>query len=143
MLDGVGFDLASRSVRDHVIRREPGGIVRVTLGSEITEADIQPLVDVVVPDQAERGSLALILDFTRMGTMSPSVRKAGAHVDLSAYGSVAIVGASYRMSVLIKLIQRAFALLSSRPVQPTGYFATEAEARAWIAAQQRASRTPR
>lgn len=79
----------------------------------------------------------MLVDVTRLTKISAEARR------LSADGSknlnlrgVAIVGASPVMRVVAGLVSRAVELLSHRADNPTRFFDSEREARAWIAARR-------
>lgn len=79
----------------------------------------------------------LIVDMAKLGKISAEARKQSAQgsKDLNLRG-VAVIGASASMRIVAGLVSRAIDLLNRNPDNPTRFFETEAEARAWIAARR-------
>ncbi|MDI1484001.1 STAS/SEC14 domain-containing protein [Polyangium sp. y55x31] len=80
----------------------------------------------------------LLVDMSKMGRITREARTASAEggKDLALRGT-AVVGASPHMRVLAGLVTRAISLLYGGSDNPTRFFTTEAEARAWIAERRR------
>ena len=82
--------------------------------------------------------LFLLVDVTRLTKISSEGRQLAAQGsrDLNLRG-VAMVGASASIRVLAGLVSRAVELVSGSGDNPTRFFETEREARAWINARRR------
>lgn len=80
----------------------------------------------------------ILIDMSRIGRIAKEVRRVSAEgsKDLAVRGT-AIVGASPHQRVLANLVSRGVALLYGKSDNPTRFFTTEAEARAWIAERRR------
>lgn len=76
----------------------------------------------------------LLVDVTRIGKVSAEARARSGQgaKDLNLRGTI-IVGASASIRIVVGLVTRAIELVHGNKENPTRFFDTEAEARAWIA----------
>lgn len=79
----------------------------------------------------------LLVNMSQIGQISKEARSAsaGGSQDLAIRG-IAIVGAAGHIRLIVGLVSRAVELMQ-RQESPTRFFATEAEARAWLAQRRR------
>jgi len=79
----------------------------------------------------------LIVDMSKVGKISAEARQKSAKgsKDLNLRG-VAVIGASTPMRIIAGLVTRAIDLMNRNTDNPTRFFETEAEARAWIATRR-------
>ncbi len=127
------------------LREEPDGILYATAHGDLSE-EIVRSVAAASRRIAESGREVLVLtDVSRIKAIPHDVRKLMASGALEArHDAVAVVGASFALRVAATLTSRSLRLLTSRSY-PVEFFATEAEARAWLLAQRdviRARRPP-
>ncbi|MRG92789.1 hypothetical protein [Polyangium spumosum] len=80
----------------------------------------------------------LLVDMSSIGQITREARTASAEAgkDL-AFRGTAVIGASAHLRILAGLVARAVALLHGASDNPTRFFTTEAEGRAWIAERRR------
>ncbi|WP_437733570.1 STAS/SEC14 domain-containing protein [Sorangium sp. So ce1335] len=118
------------------LREEPDGILHVTVDGELSE-EIARSIAAASRRIAESGREVLVLtDVSRIKAIPHDVRKLMASGTLAArHDAVAIVGASFTLRVVAMLSARSLSLLTSRSY-PFEFFATEAEAHAWLLAQR-------
>ncbi|HVK64293.1 MAG TPA: hypothetical protein VM694_07460 [Polyangium sp.] len=122
----------------HLFRWEPPD-----LGHLVYSGDLDGPTSVALTRGARRFTLGkprvfLLVDMSKLGRISREARTTSAEggKDLALRGT-AIVGASSHLRVLAGLVTRAIALLYGDSDNPTRFFATEAEARAWIVERRR------
>ena len=125
------------------LHEEPDGILHVRVDGALSE-EIARSIAAASRRIAESGREGLVLaDVSRMKVIPQAVRKLMASGTLDArHGAVAIVGASFTLRVAAMLTARSLNLLTSRSY-PVDFFATEAEARAWLLAQREVLRARR
>jgi hypothetical protein len=123
----------------HLFRWEPPD-----LGHLVYFGDLDGPTSAALSQASRRFTLGqprvfLLVDMSNIGRISREARTASAEggKDLLFRGT-AVVGASAHMRVLAGLVTRAIALLYGDSNNPTRFFATEAEGRAWIAERRRA-----
>lgn len=119
--------------RHTVFFEEPDTTVWRLIG-DISEAEMRALTSLETSLIAGRPHLLKLVDLSRIGSVSAGARKAGAEKvhDVPVLG-VAIFGAHFAIRVLADLVVRAGSMLRRIDTVPTRHFATEAEARAWLA----------
>ncbi|WP_437509326.1 STAS/SEC14 domain-containing protein [Sorangium sp. So ce1099] len=127
------------------LREEPDGILHVAVNGDLSE-EIARSIAAASRRMAESGREVLVLaDVSRIKAIPPGVRKLMASGAVAArHDAVAVLGASFTLRVVATLTSRSLRLLTSRSY-PVEFFATEAEARAWLLAQRgviRARRPP-
>ncbi|WP_437320162.1 STAS/SEC14 domain-containing protein [Sorangium sp. So ce385] len=127
------------------LREQPNGILHITADGELSEEMVRSIA-AASRRIAESGREVLALaDVSRIKAVPHDVRKLMASGALGArHDAVAVVGASFTLRVLAMLTARSMNLLTSRSY-PIEFFATEAEACAWLLAQRdeiRARRPP-
>lgn len=118
----------------HEVQFEAPDILRVVMHGDILAehmADMYAIVERVSPGPAR---LFILQDLSRSQNFTAGARKAVAlepRADL--IGGVASFGESFQMRVMVAMIDKAARLFSKHSVTPTGFFANEVAARAWIA----------
>ncbi|MGK3974313.1 STAS/SEC14 domain-containing protein [Sorangium sp. So ce118] len=118
------------------LREEPDGILHVAVNGDLSE-EIARSIAAASQRIAESGREVLVLaDVSRLKAIPADVRKLMSSGRVAArHDAVAIVGASFTLRVVATLTSRSLRLLTSRSY-PVDFFATEAEARAWLLAQR-------
>jgi len=101
--------------------------------------DVIWLSDLVVTQAAKVGPIDIIADLSRLGHVSPVVRKQfSQHPVHQHIKAIASFGASLTLRAVVILALRASFLFSKAPVE-VAFFSNESEARAWMQ-RQRAKR---
>lgn len=127
----------------HLFRWEPPDI-----GYLCYRGDLDGPAMIALRDEGRRFTVGLPQVFTlvqmaHLGKVSMEARKQSAQggKDVNMRG-IAIVGASAPLRLISSLVSRAFDLLNGNTDNPTRFFETESEARAWIAARRTALQPP-
>ncbi|MDI1443855.1 STAS/SEC14 domain-containing protein [Polyangium sp. 6x1] len=122
----------------HRFRWEPPDLVHL-----VYFGDLDGPTSVALSEASRRFTLGkprvfLLVDMSKIGRVSREARSASAEggKDLALRGT-AVVGASAHLRILASLVSRAISLLYGAADNPTQFFETEAEARAWIAERRR------
>ncbi len=105
---------------------------------DILAEHMQGMYAVVESVSAGPASLFILQDLSRSQNFTAAARKAVAtepRAELIA--GVASFGESFQMRVMVAMLDKAARLFGKQIVTPSGFFATEAEARAWIAERRR------
>lgn len=111
-------------------------VMHNTLRGDLILADLQELLQIVERVRAQRGMIFLLTDTRQLGTIEPAARQYGVKwARTHTVEGSAIYGAGLMARALITLIERAITLVRAHHA-PTVFFATEAQARAWIDAQR-------
>jgi hypothetical protein len=117
----------------HRIVFEAEDLVIVHFASTISVEEIEAIVGAQAEFAAGRPYF-LILDFTRIGSLSAAVRRAvGQATRKVTYQGIAMYGASFQMKVMARLINTALMLFSKRPF-PQEFFDSREAAIAWVEA---------
>jgi hypothetical protein len=126
-------------VGGHLFRWEPPDI-----GYLAYHGDLDDATAAILSEKARRFTLGkprvfLLVDMSKMGKIATGARRRSAEgaKDLAMRGT-AVVGASAHLRIIAGLVTRAIDLLYDKADNPTRFFATESEARAWIAERRRA-----
>lgn len=83
----------------------------------------------------------LLVDMTRIGKISAEARRASASGSTGlVLRGIAVFGASAALRIIAGFVARATDLMNRNNDNPTRFFETEAEARAWIDARRTALR---
>jgi hypothetical protein len=113
-------------------RWDPPDIAFLALIGDISGHDMQRLIEVTLLSVAGRSYVLGLIDFTRVGTISPEARMiartSASHFPMRG---TAIFGGGFHHRVLALLVNKAASLLK-KDHQPIAFFATEEEARAWL-----------
>ena len=119
----------------HAIRCERN-IIYFRVRGCIDESDSQNLIDLGNVLAEQYGQFWILLYAQEMTTISTEARRlAVKNPNLSRLGGWAIVDANLQNRTILTLIHRAMNLLGGAHVRAT-FVQTEAEAKAWLAAQQ-------
>lgn len=121
----------------HLLRQE-GDIVFVVWNGDVGLEDVRELVEVVGRIHAAQPILFMLSDSRNTGSFDPEARRwvAQQTKERSLIALSVIFGASFPVRIVASMIHRAMRLLA--PGSPeTVFFATEAEARAFIDEERR------
>lgn len=121
----------------HLFRWEPPDLGHLIYDGSVDGAMVTSFSQQARPLLIGRPHLFMLVDVTRLAKLSAEGRKASAEgsKDLDLRGT-AVIGASPVVRVLAGLVGRAVALVNNSSDNPTRFFDTEREARAWIAARR-------
>ncbi|WP_044988292.1 STAS/SEC14 domain-containing protein [Sorangium cellulosum] len=118
------------------LREEPNGILYVSPEGELSEEMARSIAAASRRIKESGREVLALADVSRIKAVPHDVRKLMASGALGArHDAVAVVGASFALRVLAMLTARSMNLLTSRSY-PIEFFATEAEACAWLLAQR-------
>ena len=122
----------SDSGPSYVTFNPPDTVFIVWIG-DVDEAEMERVVEATSVVSGAPPTLFLIADVSRMGSVTGGARRAAAEGSkrTNVRGS-AVLGASFAARVIITLTDKIQGVLGASDC-PTRYFATEVEARAWIA----------
>ncbi|UQA61750.1 hypothetical protein [Polyangium aurulentum] len=113
-------------------------MLRVVMHGDILADHMLGMYEIVETVAAGPASLFILQDLSRSQNFTAAARKTVAsepRADLIA--GVASFGESFQMRVMIAMMDKASRLFGRQVVTPSGFFATEAEARDWIAERRR------
>lgn len=121
----------------HVFRWEPPDLGHVIYDGQVEGPMVASLNDQTHRILLGRPWLFMLVDVTKLTRITSEARKLAAQgsKDLNLRG-VALVGASASIRILAGLVSRAVELLGNNTNNPTRFFESEGEARAWIAARR-------
>ena len=126
-------------VGEHLFRWEPPDI-----GYICYRGDLDGPAMVALREQSRQFTVGqprvfMLVQMAYLGKVSMEARKQSAQggKDVNMRG-IAVVGASAPLRLISSLVSRAFDLLNGNTDNPTRFFETESEARAWIAARRTA-----
>ncbi|XXT16920.1 STAS/SEC14 domain-containing protein [Sorangium sp. So ce429] len=133
-----GPEEASSSFRD-----DPDGFLFTVTVGDISE-DTGRAIAVACRRLMDSGREVLVLsDAHRTGTITPSARKAMADgLRGVRFDAIAVFGASFPLRVVSTLAAKTVQILTGQSY-PVEFFATEADARAWLLARRDALRARR
>lgn len=114
--------------------REEGPLLFVHTNGTLSLEDIQAMFELHTKIKKKYGYLLVLYDAKNGGSMSPEARKyAAEHTRPEVmHTASAIFNISYPARVIATLVHRATKVLSKLPIGPMEFFATEAEARAFL-----------
>lgn len=146
---GTGERMSSEASRHlqvgaHEIRLEEPDLVFVRNRGSISPEDVAALLAEAHRFAATHGPLVWLVDMAETVDLSPETRKYVAHSDLfTLIQAAAIYGASFSQRMMTTLVLNVVKLLKLGPAMPeVRFFATEAEARAWLGARRRGPARP-
>ncbi len=136
----------------HMCRPEPPDIFLMMPNGDVDEADVRWFFDEFERFAMEQEFVFMLIDASRMGSISAEARRAAAHSapeernalannpDRSWSKAVAVFGASFTLRVISGLIMGGFSAFFPKQAarSPLMFFATEYEARAWLADRRKA-----
>lgn len=113
---------------------EPPDIVFMAFIGDIFESEMRWLTtESTLLGNANPDPFVLV-DLSRIGSVSPEARVVAKFAGKGArVRATAVFGASFHHRVIATLVNRAARMLNGGSHHPIEFFATEAEARAWIA----------
>jgi hypothetical protein len=104
---------------------------------DVSEAEMRRLLDELSASAKGREWVLMLADLSKARSASPGARKLGAQKKEYHVRGVALFGASPRFRIVANLVITASNLLVKNPDNPFRFFATEAEARAWLDERRR------
>lgn len=123
-----------RRLRGHTLRFHPEGLFHFIMDGDVAADDARAITAFVEEHTAERTYVLLLADLSAVGAISHEARSIGVRGEKRIpFRGIAAYGASIEKRILATLILRALALLHRLEDNPVRFFATEAEACAWIA----------
>jgi len=123
----------------HLFRWEPPDTAYLAYGGDVDAASMAEIADKSLQFTLASPCVFLIVDMAKAGSISAEARKVSANTSAGvAFRGIAVVGASRTLRILASLVSRAVDIMNKNIDNPTRFFATEAEARAWIAERRRA-----
>lgn len=124
-------------VGPHLFRWEPPDLGYTTYGGDLDGETMRQLAVRSREFTLGKPRVFLIVDMSRIGKVSPDARKSSAagSQELNLRG-IAVIGASAPLRIIAGLVTRAVDLINRNADNPTRFFETEAEARAWIAGRR-------
>jgi hypothetical protein len=130
----AGRDGIEQRLRGHTLRFSPNGLFHFIIEGDITADDARAITAFTREHAAGRTYVLLLADLGALGSISHEARRIGVHAEKRVpYRAIAVYRASFEKRILASLILRAMALFKRLEDNPVQFFATEAEARAWIA----------
>jgi hypothetical protein len=138
--DASGGDAPTElRIGPHLFRWEPPDTGYLAYGGDIDAAAMAEIGAESLKFTRGPPRVFLIVDMAKAGSISAGARKVAAENSAGiAFRGIAVVGASRPLRVLAGLVSRAVDIMHKNKDNPTRFFATEAEARAWIAERRRA-----
>lgn len=125
----------TRQIGRHTLRAEPPDTVLVEIVGDVAPDEVHEIQD-ELDELSREGSILFIISLARLGRMPAASRAVSARwPNLKRLRAIAIFGAGFEQRVLATLVIKAVRLLSKEFRATAVFFATEAEARLWIAAQ--------
>jgi len=125
-------------VGDHWFRWEPPDLGYLSYSGDLDGPEAVALSQTSRRFTVGKPHVFLLVDMSRMGRISREARAVSADGSKGiTFRGIAVVGASAHMRVLAGLVSRAVDLLHGNSDNPTRFFVTEAEGRAWIAERRR------
>ncbi len=123
----------------HRIRLEPPDLFAIVNDGDISEADASRLMNRLVDFAGGKERVLLLIDVERSGQMAPAARSIVVNcVGRLPVAGIAIVGATFSTRVAATLMTKALGLLYPSATV-TRFFASEAEARAWLGERRQAA----
>jgi hypothetical protein len=115
----------------HTFRFEPPELYLATLTGDVELPDMTEMLNAVSQFGEGKRRIFGIVDVSRVGSVSLPARKASTQIPRNILG-LAILGGSFRLRLIISLLNKANSLLRREAPGLLAFFGTEAEARAWI-----------
>jgi hypothetical protein len=117
-----------RQIGRHTLRFSPeSGLFHMIPRGGISAADLEQILEFVREQFAGRTSILALVDGAELGEVPAEIRKIGARESSKIpYAGIAVYGSSFAARIVIRLVS----VLIRKPVR---FFATEGEARAWLA----------
>lgn len=127
------------SNRQSYVRLEPPDLCVAVFVGDIDAALMRRMNEELKRAAEGRDHIFLLVDQTRAGSVSAEARKLGVEgaKDLNIRDS-AVFGASFHVRTVMTLITRVMKLIRGERAELVHFFATEAEARAYLAERRRA-----
>jgi len=133
----VGGAGDERHFGEHSAWVEEPDVFVMRLVGRLEGADLQAILDWYAVWQEGRGKCCVLVDVTRLKTLSPAAREVSnvRRRNGGAMPATAVFGASYTIRVVADMVMRARRILGNASGAATPLFATEAEARAYLASR--------
>jgi hypothetical protein len=124
-------------VSQHIVKYELPDIVFLKFIGDITGPDVSEITAACKPWMIDHEYLLLLVDLSDMGRALPDARTAGKEKGEYEMRGTAFFGASPRIRILVNLVVSALNILLKRIDNPVRFFATEAQARAWLSERRK------
>jgi hypothetical protein len=124
-----------RRIGAHMMRTEAPNVIFLRDRGDVSPSEMSAIIEEARKLAAISGTAPLWLnDTSQLGHVPAETRKVLAHSDLLLrLGAVAVFGASLSQRVIARLVLNAARLAYPRhPLPPVRFFASEADARAWL-----------
>lgn len=122
----------------HLFRWEPPDIGYVYYDGDMDAASMLAYAEQSRIYTANKPRVFLIVNTSKLGRLSAEARRMSADGSKGlALRGIAVIGASRTIRVLAELVSRGMDILNRNNDNPTRFFETEAEARAWIDTRRR------
>lgn len=118
----------------HRMRFDPPDLVHIVWKGAVTGEHTKRVLELV--DALEAPKLFILVDISESGIPSPRDRQVMSEARIyERLAGMAIVGAGYSVRTVMAMLLRAARLLTKQSVN-AAFFRTEAEGRAWLAAER-------
>lgn len=126
-------------VGKHIFRWEPPDVTFLSYVGDFDGDSMHRLDQIARQFSVPRPYVLVLIDMSRVGTITAEARKRSAEDGIGVpMRGVAVFGASRAVRVVMSVVSRALDLFhGGHSDNPTHFFATEAEARAWIAERRK------
>jgi hypothetical protein len=119
------------NVGKHTVRFEPPDLIVIAYVGDVIESEVLALNEVSKRLGIGKRWLLSIVDMSRLGSVSPSARRAWMHSSPLIRGAV-FVGVGSKLRMGLSVLVTAFNLMNRRDGVQVAFVDTEHEARAWV-----------
>jgi hypothetical protein len=121
-----------------IFRWEPPDTCFLVLVGDVSGEDMRRLIAAALAQTASMTYTFGLIDMSRLGAVAPEARLVAKNEATAIpMRGTAVFGASFHHRVIATLINKAGSILK-KDHQPIAFFATEAEARAWLTERREA-----
>jgi hypothetical protein len=128
-------DAYEKPIGSHVFRFEPPDIIFTKIEGILSADDVRAICDEVSYVSRSQNLLFTVTDMSSMAGIAPDAR--GAVRNLPVVHGVAIVGVNFQLRLVLQFINKAYTMWKRGADAPMVFYATEAEAREWVAERRR------
>ncbi|WP_437828656.1 STAS/SEC14 domain-containing protein [Sorangium sp. So ce1153] len=133
-------DPGAEDASSSLLREDPDGFLFTVTVGDISEDTARAIADACRRLMDSGREVLVLSDASRTGTILPSARKAMADSLRGVrFDAIAVFGGSFPLRVVSTLAAKTVQILTGQSY-PVEFFATEAEARAWLLARRDALR---
>jgi hypothetical protein len=130
--------MSETKIGSHVIRFEPPDLFWIAADGDVSEQDMNAITAHLLEASAGMSNVLVLADLSRIGDIERDGRKRAHRAKRPDYRAVALYGANFAARIAITLVLGAARLLGKWNAQsPARFFATEAQARAWLSERRR------